>query len=220
MNPFTKDNLVEQTNKFRGKYRVESTRLKDWDYSSEGAYFITICTRNRECSLGDIVDGKITQTEQSRICMACWLDLSNHYPNCALDVFVIMPNHVHGIIFIEQAGGHDNGAGAVETIPVETIPVETIPVETIHELSLPLPLQNKRMQRRNMMIPKIIGRFKMRTAKLINQYQKTEGIPFWQKNYYDHIVRNESELARIREYVANNPMKWDSDRNNSENLYM
>ena len=97
-----------------------------------------------------------------------------------MDEFIIMPNHIHGIIFI---------------------------VGAIHEL----PLQK---YRRKMLLPKVIGYFKMNTAKQFNQILNRTGQPFWQRNYYEHIIRNEKELNRIREYIQNNPLKWELDREN------
>ena len=88
--------------KFKDKYRIDSTRLANWDYSKDGAYFITLCTNNREYYFGDIVNCELTDTNHSKISMECWLDLPNHYINCLLDKFVIMPNHVHGVIIIDN----------------------------------------------------------------------------------------------------------------------
>ena len=88
--------------KFRDRYRIESTRLKNYDYSQNGAYFITICTNKRVNFLGEIIDSKLSETKQSKICIECWNDLSNHYPNCILDEFIVMPNHVHGIVIIDN----------------------------------------------------------------------------------------------------------------------
>jgi putative transposase len=147
--------LKMDESKFQSKYRIKSTRLPQWDYSSSGVYFVTICTHNRQLYLGDITDGKLTESRQSEICKECWFDLSNRYSNCTADEFVVMPNHVHGIIHIELA-------------------------ETIHELSLQPITTNDRLKRRGMLLPKIIGRFKMQTAKRINEHQKTTGRPFWQ----------------------------------------
>lgn len=209
-----KDNKsgVEQPQKFRGKYRIESTRLQTWDYSNDGAYFVTICTKNREHYFGEIKNEKLTATESAKICLQFWQDLPNHYQNCFLDEFVIMPNHVHGIIMI------DNDA--------YTPPVETIPVKTIHELSLrgrgqkQKNMDEYRKFRRQMTLSKIIGRFKMQTAKKINEYQNTQGQTFWQSRFYDRIVRDSDELNRIREYIINNPLQWEMDKNNPENLYI
>ncbi len=90
------------SDKFRNKFRIESTRLKHYDYASDGAYFITICTKNRQHFFGEIIDGVLSESVQSKICSDCWYDLPNHYPNCILDEFVIMPNHVHGIVIIQN----------------------------------------------------------------------------------------------------------------------
>lgn len=193
MNLSVENNWVESKKKFRGQYRIESTRRKDWDYSSGGAYFVTICTKDRRHSFGEIVDGVLAEKGQSRICAECWRDLPNHYSNCALDAFVIMPNHVHGVIII------DNQIGCVET---GLKPVSTDCVNKRHSLF------------------EIVRGFKTFTARKINDFQNTRGQPFWQSRFYDHIIRSENDLFRIREYIANNPEKWNSDRNNPENLYM
>jgi REP element-mobilizing transposase RayT len=114
-----------------------------------------------------------------------WHSLETRYKEVILDEFVIMPNHIHGIIFIDK------------------------PVEIIHELSLP-------KERRKMLLPKVIGYFKMNSAKLINQLQATQGQSVWQKNYYEHIIRDEVSLTKIREYIVNNPLKWHQDIENQQ----
>ena len=111
-----------------------------------------------------------------------------------MDEFVIMPNHVHGIISIVS----DSEVGA------------------IHEL--PLQQYNNWKERRRMVLPKIIGRFKMNSAKHINQIRNTLGIPVWQRNYYEHVIRDEEELNRIREYILTNPSQWEKDENNPVNI--
>jgi putative transposase len=90
---------------YKNKYRVESTRLKGWDYSASGYYFITICTKNRDCLFGENINGKMVLNEYGEILEHCWNDLPNHYPNLKLDQFTIMPNHVHGIMIIKNV--HD-----------------------------------------------------------------------------------------------------------------
>ncbi|MCF7845663.1 MAG: transposase [Candidatus Peribacteraceae bacterium] len=184
--------------KFIGKYRIESTRLKGWNYSEDGAYFVTICTDDRTDFFGEIKNGKLIETEQCRICRACWLDLPNHYPNCVLDAFVIMPNHVHGIIVI------DNWRGGRDVI-VETglKPVST--GKPVHPKPPP-PVRKKYP------LSEIVRGFKTFTARKINQRQNTPGQPFWQRNYYDRIIRDENELNHTREYIWNNPKNWANDR--------
>jgi len=164
-------------------------RLRDYDYSEAGGYFVTICTFNREYLFGGISNQEVVLNDIGEIVEQWWLKLENKFANITLDYHVIMPNHIHGIIIIPD--GRD-GVGA------------------IHEL----PLQRDKIERRRMLIPKIIGYFKMNAAKYINQLHDATGHPFWQRNYYEHIIRNENELNRIREYIQNNPLKWDLDREN------
>ena len=124
-----------------------------------------------------------------------WDSISGHVQDVTTNEFVIMPNHMHGIVFI----GCDVGA--------------------IHEL--PLRKEStfgQRNQRRKMLLPKIIGRFKMNSAKHINLIRNTPGLPAWQRNYYEHIIRNGDEMDRIREYIINNPAKWSEDENNPANI--
>lgn len=154
------------------QHHRKSLRLRDYDYSQCGAYFVTMCTENRESYFKEFPNLKqVVQTQ--------WNVLKTRFPEIQLDEFVIMPNHVHGIIFI--VGG-------------------------IHES----PLQD----RRNMLLPKAIGYFKMNTAKRINQILNRAGQRFWQRNYHEHVIRNEKELKRIREYIQHNPLKWELDREN------
>lgn len=172
-------NSRNEYNKFHNRYRIESTRLQNYDYSNDGAYFVTICTKNRECHLGEIVNGEMTETIQGKIIRESWLDLPNHYRNCILDEFIVMPNHVHGIIFI------DNDSVETGLKPVS--------------------------------LSEIMRGFKTFSARKINEYLNTQETPFWQSRFYDHIIRNENELARIREYIIDNPLKWELDENNLKN---
>lgn len=167
----------------------KSLRLKEYDYSREGAYFITICIYNRERILGNVTDGKPILNQFGNIVLECWNSLTRRYANIELDKFVVMPNHVHGIIKII-----DN-VGAIHELPLQS---------------------NKIVERRRMLIPKVIGYFKMNAAKQINIMRNTSGIPFWQYNYYEHIIRNVDKLNKIREYIQNNPLKWHLDRENPE----
>ncbi|MDD3806815.1 MAG: hypothetical protein PHE86_02090 [Candidatus Marinimicrobia bacterium] len=172
------------------EHHRQSIRLKDYDYSQPGAYFVTICTQNQECLFGKIVDGKMVLNECGKITKQCWLDIPNHYSNAELDEFVIMPNHIHGIIII--VGGIN--VGAIHESPQ-------------HESPLP---PHSTITRRKMLLPKIIGFYKMNSAKQINQIRHMPGTPVWQRNYYEHIIRNENEneLNRVHKYIINNPLQW------------
>ncbi|NER95141.1 MAG: transposase [Symploca sp. SIO1B1] len=168
------------------KYRYRrSIRLKGYDYSQLGAYFITICTNNRECLFGKIDNQQMEVNELGEIVIDVWLYLPTRYPNLELDEFVIMPNHVHCILVITEA---------TEQLPQR-------------ELSQP-------KQRRKMLLPKVVGYFKMNSAKAVNQHRLSSGRSLWQPNYYERIIRNEAELDRVRRYIVNNPAKWNQDCDN------
>ncbi|MFA6659144.1 MAG: transposase [Victivallaceae bacterium] len=181
---------------YKNKYRIESARLKGWDYSSPGHYFITICTKNRKCLFGEIKNGKMLPNQYGEILENCWNDLPNHYPNLKLDQFAVMPNHVHGIIIIEN----DNNT-IVETglKPVSTeMPDIT---DRTHGLS------------------EFIRALKSFSARRINEQRQTPGITVWQTRFHDHIIRDENELNRIRQYIKNNPLNWDKDGNHISEVY-
>ena len=206
--------------KFKNKYRIESSRLKNYDYSSDGAYFITICTKGREHFFGEIADGKLQETDQSKICMECWLDLPNHYSNCILDAFVIMPNHVHGIVFIENRNEiMEKFISAPAFVPAPapvsapvSAPVETgfKPVSTNANANANANAIHKIKQ---YSISEIMRGFKTFTARKINDLRNTQGISFWQSRFHDRIIRNEKELNRIREYISSNLLNWEKDCN-------
>ncbi len=172
-------------------------RLRDYDYSEAGGYFITVCTFNREYLFGKISNQEIELNDIGEIVEQWWLKLENKFTEVKQDYHVIMPNHIHGIIMVSD-GKNDVGA--------------------IHELPLP----RDRIERRRMLIPKVIGYFKMNSSKYINRLRDATGYPLWQRNYYEHIIRNDNELYRIREYIQNNPLKWELDRENplSKNFNM
>jgi putative transposase len=165
----------------------KAIRLKYYDYSQAGGYFITVCTYSRKYLFGQVTSHQIMLNETGETVKRWWLNLGNKFTNIELGSCVVMPNHIHGIIIVT---GKEVGA--------------------IHEL----PLQRDKIERRRMLIPKIIGYFKMNSAKHINRLFDATGHILWQRNYYEHIIRNENELNRIREYIQNNPLKWDLDREN------
>jgi len=183
-------------------------RLQGYNYSSEGAYFVTICTHGRVCLFGEIAAGVMMTNAAGHIVEVIWNELSERFPDIEPDEMVIMPNHVHFIVHIKA--------------PVAVIPVGAIHELPPHELAPhELPLHelppDARQSRKNRLLPKVVGYLKMNSAKRINKQRGTSGFPVWQRNYYERIIRNDEELTRAREYIANNPLKWDLDRENPEN---
>jgi REP element-mobilizing transposase RayT len=163
-----------------------SIRLQDYDYSQPGAYFVTLVTRGRECLFGSIHHDEMQLNETGKIVRKAWFDLPNHYAYIELGTFCIMPNHMHGIIYVIGDNLNDTSVGAIRESPL---------------------LQ----QRRRMTISLIVGRIKMNSAKRINLMRETPGIPVWQRNYYDHVTRNDDDLNRIHFYIESNPAKWEDD---------
>ncbi len=174
------------------KHYRRSIRLKEYDYSQAGGYFITICTHNWKNIFGKVVNGEMILNKYGKIVNEFWREIPIHFQNVEIDWFVVMPNHVRGIMIISDRSE----------------------VGAIHEL----PLQNIKNARRKMLLPKVIGYYKMNSTKQINIIKNTPGIPIWQRNYYEHIIRNEEKLYKIRQYIQNNPLKWHLDRENLERV--
>jgi len=161
-----------------------SVRLRDYDYAGPGAYFVTLCVHQKECWLGEISGGKMRMNEYGLIVMECWQWLSKQYQYVIVDKWIVMPNHSHGILVIPN----DACRGGSRTAPTNA------------NKSKPL--------------GRLIGAFKTVSTKRINIIRGTLGVPFWQRNYYEHVIRNESELNAIRQYIADNPRQWDLDQEN------
>jgi REP element-mobilizing transposase RayT len=164
-----------------------SIRLKEYDYSQSGAYFVTICTHNKECLFGEIVDGKMILNDAGKIVQTVWYEISEHVDHVELDQFVIMPNHIHGIIVL-----HDGCRDTACCAPT---------VERFGKLITGS-------------LPTIIRSFKSAITKRINELHETPGQKIWQRNYYERVIRNENELNQVRQYIVDNPAKWDSDEEN------
>ena len=168
-----------------------------WNYSSDGAYFVTICTKNREHFFGEISGGKMVLNNVGKIVAQQWQWLESQYHHVLLDEWVVMPNHFHGIICIVNndpvVAGRDVGTG--------------------RELSLPKPCKPPKP------IPQLIGAFKTTSSKRI--HRETKFLDFaWQRSYHDHIIRDEKSLENIRNYVQQNPALWHRDRNNNFGVWM
>ena len=171
------------------KHHRRSIRLKEYDYSQSGAYFITICVYNRECLFGEIVNGEMRLNEWGTIVENELLKTPELRPNVLLDEYVVMPNHIHGIVVIM-----DNCRGVLQYAPT------------------------RRFRSPSQTIGAIVRGFKSTTTKRINEMRIAPGMPVWQRNYYEHIIRNEDKLNEIREYIIGNPIKWAEDENNPLNL--
>ncbi len=161
-------------------YHRHSIRLRGYDYSQAGAYFVTICTQGRACLFGDITDGEMGLNDIGMVAADTWQWLAAQYDYVVLDEWVIMPNHLHAIIIIRDCRGVSRTAPPGKPKPIGGL----------------------------------IGAFKTVGTRRINEMRNTPGVPVWQRNYYEHIIRNNESLNRIRAYIINNPLQWELDREN------
>jgi len=174
------------------KHHRRSIRLPEYDYTQEGAYYITICIRNRESLFGKISNGRMVLTKCGEIAERCWNVLPEFFPDVVLNEFVIMPNHFHGIIIITG-----DGRGLINQTPTTGIGDKWI-----------------LMKNPGQPLGKIIRHFKAQTAKYIHD----AGFDHfrWQRNYWEHVIRNDQSCDKIRQYIIENPSYWGQDEENPE----
>ena len=156
------------------------------DYASSGAYFVTICVKDMKPVLGRVVGEKMELSQLGKIVEQVWQDFPKHYGNIELDECIVMPNHFHGIVWILG---------------------KTPQLESVGEGLRPSPTKTKQPYG----LPEIVRAFKSFSSRRINRLQNTTGQPFWQRGFYDHVIRDESDLHHHRQYVRNNPPKWALD---------
>ncbi|WP_072622569.1 transposase [Spirulina major] len=162
----------------------QSIRLRGYDYSQMGAYFLTLCTHNRECFFGRITNNIMHLNSAGQITQQCWQQIPTHFPHVQLDQFIIMPNHIHGIIWIVNP--------------------PTVGAKNFSPQSSPQP------QGTSKTIGSIVRGFKIGVTKWMRQ--NTSIYQIWQRNYWERIIRSEPELHQIREYIQNNPQQWETDQ--------
>jgi putative transposase len=234
-------------------YNRQSIRLKGYDYSRAGYYFVTMCTHNRDSIFGNIENGIMHCNKYGKIANDCWFDIPLHFPKVQLDEYIIMPNHVHGIIVINnsvESFGVDEVRKTVEESVLEElrktagiIEIEDIRKsvgtlefdeirktvearhavpqrESLFQQNLLILSENVSRRKSDILryekfgkptkktIPTIIRSYKAAVSKKINELNSELRIKVWQRNYYEHIIRNETALRNIRKYIRNNPVKY------------
>ena len=185
-----------------------SIRLKDYDYSRAGAYFVTLCAWQRECLFGEIANGEMVLNDFGRVVRGEWEKTPRMRITVELDVYSIMPNHFHAIFFI-----HDIPVGAHCMRPESDAMIQRQPQAHLQmraHVSAPL-------RRQSCSIGSIVAGFKSASTKRINIIRNNPGSPVWQRNYYERVIRDDNELVRAREYIVSNPLKWALDQKNPLN---
>ncbi len=181
------------------KHHRRSIRLRGYDYTQEGVYFLTICSYQRKCVFGDVIDDHMMLNKLGSIAEECWRNIPDHFPQVELDEFVVMPNHVHGIIVIVGDSTNARTVGARHALP--DLPTQTTPPRAA-SFGKPVPGS----------VGIIVGSFKSAASRRINLLRDTPGAPVWQRNYHEHIIRSEKTYNFIRQYVLDNPSLWEEDR--------
>jgi putative transposase len=165
-----------------------SVRLPHYDYRRGGGYFVTVCSHQRRCNFGDIHDGKVSLSRLGRIVESAGHNLPEHHPHVVLDEFIIMPNHIHGTLFLTDRA---DTAGCVPTKRFGALGPGSLSA--------------------------VIRSFKAAVTKQAHETLRCTD-SFWQPRFYEHVIRNDEDLYNIRKYIQENPLKWELDKENPKNL--
>ena len=173
------------------RHHRRSIRLRGYDYTQAGAYFITICTYGREPLFGHVVAETVALSPYGRIVEQCWRGLARHTPALTLDVFVVMPDHLHGLLILQAPTDPSVSSGSADTAdrPRGTMPGS---------------------------VSALMQNFKSTSTRRVNCVRCTSGTPLWQRDYYEHTVRDTADLDRIRRYIAENPVRWGRRRGEAQ----
>jgi REP element-mobilizing transposase RayT len=187
------------------KHHRQSIRLRNYDYSQPGFYFLTICTYQRQSWFGKIKDDRMYLNQIGKIVAEEWLNTPKIRPNFELDKWIIMPNHLHGIVIINEN---------LNLLGDRNISHKKILDEGNMKIS---GARNAPLRQEPNSISSFVAGFKSGVTKRINLLRNNRDIPIWQRNYYDSIIRDEQSLITIQEYILNNPCQWEKDLDNQEN---
>lgn len=177
---------------YKNKYRIESIRLPNRDYTANGYYFVTICTYKKHCYFGNIVNNQMKLSQVGKTAQKNWQEIPNHFNNVYIDAYVIMPNHLHGIIIIDR------------------------PTEKLNLMMQSTDKSNKFAPLKPGSLSAIIQAYKASVTRWCRK--NDDNIFCWQSRFYEHIIRNDNSLENIRNYIVNNPLKWAEDKNNPMNI--
>jgi len=185
------------------KPRRRSIRLAGYDYTEPGVYFVTVCVQGKKCLFGQISAGEMQLNRWGKVAVDCWQAIPMHFMNVELDAFIVMPNHVHGILVITETPA----VGATHASPARDIAGGT------NRATHASPLRGSRGPKRGS-VGAMVGAYKSAVTKRINAKRRRRGVTWWQRNYYEHVIRDDAEWNLVREYIVHNPECWGDDAEN------
>ena len=208
--------------KFQNKYRIPSARLQSWDYGWDGAYYITICSHNRKQYFGDVVNGKMQLSNIGVLADVFWHEIKNHSKNTELGEFIVMPNHVHGILLIvgnddeyrygnsiENRDGDENGNENDIRKDKACLVFTGTDTDTNTDMVTKTIGQKRFQNQGKNTVSSIIGSYESAVSKHAHRL----GYEFeWQSRFYDHIIRDDESYTRVADYIINNPQNWENDK--------
>jgi REP element-mobilizing transposase RayT len=190
-----------------------SIRLQNYDYSQAGAYFVTVCAQDRKCLFGDIANGEMALNDYGLAVQDEWMKTAEIRSEIQLGEFVVMPNHFHGILIVGDAPRRGTACRALvddevrhEGMVRQEGTARRAPTERFGQ---PIPGS----------LPTIVRAFKSAVTKHINEIRRSPGAAIWQRNYYEHVIRNEADYRQIAEYIANNPRRWEEDALHPDSMW-
>lgn len=224
--------MIDGDCKFKNKYRIASARLREFDYSTDGYYFVTICSKNHWHYFGEIVDGEMRLSEAGKLAGKYWTEIPDHFTFVKLDEFVMMPNHIHGIIIIDYSDCRDADLSRLRMQDKNILSEDAInrhlygmrdkivsieKLDAINRVSTEYKtnctaggVTGERNPMVSDSLAKIIRWYKGRCSFEMNKIFKQKDFA-WQPRFYDHVIRKDESLLRIREYICDNPRNWDKD---------
>ena len=196
----------------------KSIRLREYDYSQAGAYFVTIVAWQRECLFGEIVDGEMKLSQYGKIVQKWRNEIPIHFPNVEISAFIIMPNHIHGIIILADGRGavpapdNEPGFASMKSMPIQGTGSSE---NKTHKQDISLEQSGGTPPLQRPTLGQVVAYFKYQSSKEMNLLDGSGVVTkFWQRNYYEHIIRNEREMDRIWRYIEGNPSAWEEDEEN------
>jgi len=191
--------------KFKNKFRIPSARWQSWDYANPGMYFLTICTHNRLHFFGEIKNGEMFLSEMGQIAYTFWEEIPAHFPNMELGAFVVMPNHVHGIVIVNERLEKSVTTGNVETLHATSLPRndnQRTDAKPKNEFMAAISPQAGS-------VSAAMRSYKSAVSRLIRPLHADFA---WQTRFHDHVIRNSAEYERIEGYILLNPENWEQDK--------